>query len=236
MNWKEAEAGVKLGRIFWLLELLLRSVLWVLLLHLIILYLLQYSWVYVFVEYALFVYLQTCRDRPAAIHIEVKSIDDTSNFDDFPDVDLRWRKSYHLFAGRRISNRELLHRRNRKIWPDIRCTACRANPPNYDSFATILSEVGFLDCTSPLSKSNFKFLRPLCRNSVSRSTPWHFPADPLCPSWRIGSCAGPQIFSLVVGSIHKLFIKIAFWYLSIRPTPLLRRMTSTVPSFSQKWT
>jgi len=32
------------------------------------------------------------RDRPAAIHIEVKSIDDTSNFDDFPDVDLKWRK------------------------------------------------------------------------------------------------------------------------------------------------
>ncbi|XP_066927584.1 serine/threonine-protein kinase 38-like isoform X2 [Clytia hemisphaerica] len=30
------------------------------------------------------------RDRPAAIPIEVKSIDDTSNFDDFPDVDLSW--------------------------------------------------------------------------------------------------------------------------------------------------
>jgi serine/threonine kinase 38 len=30
------------------------------------------------------------RDRPAAIHISVKSIDDTSNFDDFPDVDLKW--------------------------------------------------------------------------------------------------------------------------------------------------
>jgi hypothetical protein len=38
------------------------------------------------------------RDRPAAIHIEVKSIDDTSNFDDFPDVDLRWRKSSNLFV------------------------------------------------------------------------------------------------------------------------------------------
>ena len=34
----------------------------------------------------------SARDRPAAIPIEVKSIDDTSNFDDFPDVDLKWRK------------------------------------------------------------------------------------------------------------------------------------------------
>lgn len=32
------------------------------------------------------------RDRPAAIPVEVKSIDDTSNFDDFPDVDLSWSK------------------------------------------------------------------------------------------------------------------------------------------------
>eukprot|EP00112_Aurelia_sp_Birch-Aquarium-sp1_P009989 Seg2156.4 transcript_id=Seg2156.4/GoldUCD/mRNA.D3Y31 product="Serine/threonine-protein kinase 38-like" protein_id=Seg2156.4/GoldUCD/D3Y31 len=30
------------------------------------------------------------RDRPAAIPVEVKSIDDTSNFDDFPEVDLTW--------------------------------------------------------------------------------------------------------------------------------------------------
>lgn len=29
------------------------------------------------------------RDRPAAIPVQVKSIDDTSNFDDFPDVDLK---------------------------------------------------------------------------------------------------------------------------------------------------
>ena len=33
-----------------------------------------------------------CRDRPATIQIEVKSIDDTSNFDEFPDIDLKWRK------------------------------------------------------------------------------------------------------------------------------------------------
>lgn len=32
------------------------------------------------------------RDRPAAIPVEVKSIDDTSNFDEFPDIDLKWRK------------------------------------------------------------------------------------------------------------------------------------------------
>jgi serine/threonine kinase 38 len=32
------------------------------------------------------------RDRPAAIPVKVKSIDDTSNFDDFPDVDLKWPK------------------------------------------------------------------------------------------------------------------------------------------------
>ena len=30
------------------------------------------------------------RDRPAAIPVEVKSIDDTSNFDEFPEVDLTW--------------------------------------------------------------------------------------------------------------------------------------------------
>lgn len=30
------------------------------------------------------------RDRPAAIAIEVKGIDDTTNFDDFPEVDLSW--------------------------------------------------------------------------------------------------------------------------------------------------
>ena len=29
------------------------------------------------------------RERPSAIPVEVKSIDDTSNFDDFPDVDLK---------------------------------------------------------------------------------------------------------------------------------------------------
>lgn len=29
------------------------------------------------------------RERPAAIQVDVKSIDDTSNFDDFPDIDLK---------------------------------------------------------------------------------------------------------------------------------------------------
>ncbi|VEL43353.1 unnamed protein product [Protopolystoma xenopodis] len=31
------------------------------------------------------------RERPAAIPVRLKSIDDTSNFDDFPDTDLKWR-------------------------------------------------------------------------------------------------------------------------------------------------
>ncbi|CAG2118433.1 unnamed protein product, partial [Medioppia subpectinata] len=38
------------------------------------------------------VFMQTgyvSSERPAAIAVEVKSIDDTSNFDDFPDVDLK---------------------------------------------------------------------------------------------------------------------------------------------------
>ena len=29
------------------------------------------------------------RERPAAISVDVKSIDDTSNFEDFPDVDIK---------------------------------------------------------------------------------------------------------------------------------------------------
>lgn len=35
------------------------------------------------------------RERPAAIPVEVRSIDDTSNFDDFPDVALEIRKFIH---------------------------------------------------------------------------------------------------------------------------------------------
>lgn len=34
------------------------------------------------------------RERPAAIPVEVRSIDDTSNFDDFPDVSLEIRKFF----------------------------------------------------------------------------------------------------------------------------------------------
>ena len=36
------------------------------------------------------------RDRPAAYKPLVKAIDDTSNFDEFPDVDLRLRESHLL--------------------------------------------------------------------------------------------------------------------------------------------
>jgi hypothetical protein len=38
------------------------------------------------------------RDRPAAIAIEIKSIDDTFNFDEFPDVDLKWRIKCIVFT------------------------------------------------------------------------------------------------------------------------------------------
>ena len=34
------------------------------------------------------------RERPAAINLSVKSIDDTSNFDEFPDVELKFRKCF----------------------------------------------------------------------------------------------------------------------------------------------
>ena len=33
------------------------------------------------------------RDRPAPIPIDVKSIDDTSNFDEFPDLDMNFEPS-----------------------------------------------------------------------------------------------------------------------------------------------
>lgn len=36
------------------------------------------------------------RERPAAIPVEVRSIDDTSNFDEFPDVSLEIRKFSHF--------------------------------------------------------------------------------------------------------------------------------------------
>ncbi len=38
------------------------------------------------------------KERPAAIPVTVKSIDDTSNFDDFPDVDLKIRKFVCCFS------------------------------------------------------------------------------------------------------------------------------------------
>jgi hypothetical protein len=39
------------------------------------------------------------RERPAAIPVQVKSIDDTSNFDDFPDVDLKISESALFLYG-----------------------------------------------------------------------------------------------------------------------------------------
>lgn len=35
------------------------------------------------------------RERPAAISVDVRSIDDTSNFDDFPDVKLEIRECHY---------------------------------------------------------------------------------------------------------------------------------------------
>ena len=32
------------------------------------------------------------RDRPAAVPVQIKSIDDTSNFDEFPEGDFKWRE------------------------------------------------------------------------------------------------------------------------------------------------
>lgn len=39
------------------------------------------------------------RERPAAISVEVRSIDDTSNFDDFPDVKLEIRESFIVISA-----------------------------------------------------------------------------------------------------------------------------------------
>ena len=48
------------------------------------------------------------RERPAAIPVTVKSIDDTDNFDEFPDVELKFSKfSFTILAlslGRNLRN------------------------------------------------------------------------------------------------------------------------------------
>lgn len=38
--------------------------------------------------FILLAFIFICRERPAAIPIEIKSIDDTSNFDEFPESDI----------------------------------------------------------------------------------------------------------------------------------------------------
>ena len=50
-----------------------------------------------FINFVLFSFFIS--ERPAAIPVEVKSIDDTSNFDDFPDVELKIRKISLLKRG-----------------------------------------------------------------------------------------------------------------------------------------
>ena len=41
------------------------------------------------------------RERPAAIPVTVRSIDDTSNFDEFPDVELKF-SEYTIFLSSRV--------------------------------------------------------------------------------------------------------------------------------------
>lgn len=41
-----------------------------------------------FTTFTLLALIFICRERPAAIPIEIKSIDDTSNFDEFPESDI----------------------------------------------------------------------------------------------------------------------------------------------------
>lgn len=48
---------------------------------------------------------ENIRERPAAIPVQIRSIDDTSNFDEFSDEDLTWRKLENLVVD--ISNRTI---------------------------------------------------------------------------------------------------------------------------------
>lgn len=43
---------------------------------------------YLFLVLTVLAFISICRERPAAIPIEIKSIDDTSNFDEFPESDI----------------------------------------------------------------------------------------------------------------------------------------------------
>lgn len=47
------------------------------------------------------------RERPSVINVEVKSIDDTSNFDEFPEVDIKLRKSFTF---------SLLETKRKELW------------------------------------------------------------------------------------------------------------------------
>ncbi|KFD50982.1 hypothetical protein M514_08165, partial [Trichuris suis] len=51
---------------------------------------------------------QHIRERPAPIRIDVNSIDDTSNFDEFPDVDLKLRKKPNAFPIKHIIEAQCL--------------------------------------------------------------------------------------------------------------------------------
>ena len=50
------------------------------------------------------------RERPAAIPVTVRSIDDTSNFDEFPDVELRFSKyTIHPVLYETKTKKSILH-------------------------------------------------------------------------------------------------------------------------------
>ncbi len=60
------------------------------------------------------------RERPAAIPVEVKSIDDTSNFDEFPDVDLKIPSASSMMTQSHQSHHS--HPANSKDWVFINYT------------------------------------------------------------------------------------------------------------------
>ena len=69
------------------------------------------------------------RHRPAPIPVNIKSIDDTSNFDSFPDIDLRWPTALEdgtippqkdwVFVNYTYKRFEGLTQRGHIRWPDM---------------------------------------------------------------------------------------------------------------------
>lgn len=51
---------------------------------------------------------ENIRERPAAIPVQIRSIDDTSNFDEFPNEDLSWREWFINFLSIYFNNSSFL--------------------------------------------------------------------------------------------------------------------------------